>query len=644
MNLTPKLSALVLLATTLTASAQTSLDKSLQSIDQTIAQGPFKPEWSSLKSHQDPEWFRDAKFGIYTHWGPVTVGTEDGGAQWYGNSMYILGTASFASHQKKFGDQKNVGFKDIIPKLTAEKFNADAWADLFAKAGAKFAGPVAVHHDNFSMWDSQLTRWNSVKMGPHRDITGELEKAIRAHGMKFITTFHHGFAWRYFEPSFQYDGADPKNADLYTEFHLKGAPPSKQFQDLWLAKVYEVLNKYQPDLIWFDFEFFKVIQPEYQQKLFAMAYDWAAENKRTIGVCQKDGKIHESTSILDFERGRADRITPYPWLTDTVVGDWFCVKNAHRKSVDQLVSVLVDIVSKNGCLLLDVGPAVDGTIMDQDRQALLGMGAWLKVNGEAIYSTRPWKIYGEGPTQQAKTGGFSEHADKPFTSEDIRFTQSKDGKILYATALGIPKDGKIVIKSLALPAGKISDISLIGYSGKLEWKQTADALLMTLPSDSTAEHAISFKILAGELTPVEVKQSIVTATKDANILTVTLSLANAEIHGKTPLDSGKETHSVPWADPKDSLSWNVKIDQAGTYGVFVTYSSLAGGSDFIVEAGTQKFQGKTSSTASWSSYRRDNLGEFFAEKSGNYTVSLKANDKASWNGMGVKTITLERIE
>ena len=250
-----------------------ALAEQLRRVDETMAKGPFQPNWESLKAHQDPEWFRDAKFGIYTHWGPVTVGAEDGpsGGQWYGHSMYDTNSPTFKYHQKKYGDQHTVGYKDIIPKFTAEKFNADDWADLFAKAGAKFAGPVAVHHDNFAMWNSQLTRWNSQNMGPHRDITGELEKTIRAHGMKFITTFHHGYAWRYFEPAFKFDAADGENADLYTEVHARKAPASQHFQDVWLAMVDEVLNKYQPDLIWFDFEFFAVIQPEYQQKLFATA-------------------------------------------------------------------------------------------------------------------------------------------------------------------------------------------------------------------------------------------------------------------------------------------------------------------------------------------------------------------------------------
>ena len=473
---------------------EVALTNELKTIEATIAQGPFQPDWESLKAHQDPEWFRDAKFGIYTHWGPVTVGAEDGpaGGQWYGHSLYDTNSPTFKYHQKKFGDQHTVGYKDIIPKFTAEKFNADDWADLFAKAGAKFAGPVAVHHDNFAMWNSQLTRWNSQNMGPHRDITGELEKSIRAHGLKFITTFHHGYAWRYFEPAFQFDGADGLNTDLYTEVHDHKATASKHFQDMWLAMVDEVLHRYQPDLIWFDFEFFAVIQPDYEKKLFADTYDWAAQNNRTIGVCQKSRDIHKFTSILDFERGREDKITPYPWLTDTAAGEWFHQRSAPYKSVSTLVTTLVDIVSKNGCLLLDVGPAADGTIPPMARARLLGLGDWLRLNGEAIYGTRPWKTYGEGPTKQAKAGGFSENADKPFTAQDIRFT-TKAG-VLYAIVLGVP-NGEVKIAALNSAAGKITSVNLLGSDEKLAWQQSADGLVIQPAKSWPCQHAVTFKII-----------------------------------------------------------------------------------------------------------------------------------------------------
>ena len=498
MKMISKILALMVLAGSLTGAEAVLVNEAaraavLKNIDETIARGPFQPDWASLKAHQDPEWFRDAKFGIYTHWGPVTVGAEDGpdGGQWYGNSMYKTNSPTFRYHQQKYGDQHQVGYKDMIPKFTAPHFDAGAWADLFARAGAKFAGPVAVHHDNFAMWDSQVTPWNSVAMGPHRDITGELARAIRGHGMKFITTFHHGYAWRYFEPAFKYDGADPQFASLYTEVHSPHAAPSRHFQDTWLAMVDEVLTQYQPDLIWFDFEFFAVIKPDYEQKLFATAYNWAAQNGRTIGVCQKSPTIHKQTSILDFERGREDRLVPFPWLTDTAVGPWFNQKSEKFKSVDELVAVLVDIVSKNGCLLLDVGPAADGTIPEGSRERLLGLGDWLKVNGEAIYGTRPWTIYGEGPTKQTKAGGFSENADRPFTAQDIRFT-THDGA-LYAVVLAKPT-GAVTIQSLGTAAGKIAGIRLLGSQEKLAWQQESTGLTIQPPAEWPGNQAVTFKI------------------------------------------------------------------------------------------------------------------------------------------------------
>lgn len=477
---------------------QSPLTKTIAEIDKTIEKGIYKSNWESLKKHVDPEWFHDAKFGIYTHWGPVTVGSTGGGSQWYGSDMYKPDVKTFDYHLKNFDDQNKVGYKDFPLMLTAQNFNAEEWADLFEQSGAKFAGPVAIHHDNFAMWDSKLTRWNSVAMGPKRDITGELEKAIRKRGLKYITTFHHGYAWRYFEPAFKYDGADPKYADLYTELHATDAPPSKEFQDLWLAMVYEVLGKYQPDLIWFDFEFFEVIKPEYQQKLFAATYNWAEKNKRTIGVCQKSADIREYTGIFDIERGREDDIKPYMWLTDSMVSEWFYDETSKAKPLELLIAMLVDIVSKNGCLLLNVGPTVDGKIPDKDREALLGMGKWLKINGEAIYSTRPWKVYGEGPTIMEKSGRFSEVTDKLYTDQDIRFTSSKDEKTLYAIQLGVPSNGVTRIKTLANNSKfgadvRISSVELLGY-GPVKFERSNDFLEIKLPANLPSDVALSFKL------------------------------------------------------------------------------------------------------------------------------------------------------
>ncbi len=455
-------------------------------IDALLASGPFKPDWDSLHAHQDAAWFRDAKFGIYTHWGPVTVGSSysPGDAEWYGNQMYKPDHPAFEYHKKTFGDQKTVGYKDIIPKFTGEHFDANRWADVVARSGAKFAGPVAMHHDNFALWNSSLTRWNAVAMGPHRDIVGELADAYRSKGLKFITSFHHGYAWRYFEPSFAFDGADPNYADLYTEVHAPEAPPSKHFQDLWLAKVYEVLSRYEPDLIYFDFEFYAVITPEYQQRLFATAYDWAAKNGRTISVTQKDREIHEHTGILDFERGREDVITSYPWLDDTAIGPWFYVAAEKLKTPSYLIGLLADIVAKNGCMLLDIGPKVDGTFPEESEAILLKVGEWLRVNGEAIYGTRPFSVYGEGPTRNVGGAGFSENKDKPFTGRDVRYTTR--GNALYVIFLGRP-DSSVELTAVnreSLGAGRIESIHVIGSGEKVSWHLEEKGIKLAIPASA----------------------------------------------------------------------------------------------------------------------------------------------------------------
>ena len=329
--------------------------------------------------------------------------------EWYGNQMYVEKHAAFGYHRQRFGDQKTFGYKDVIPKFTAPKFNADEWAELFARAGAKFAGPVAVHHDKFAMWDSQVTRWNSVAMGPHRDITGELEKAIRKRGMKLITTFHHGFAWQYYEPAYAFDAADGKNADLYGDPHEKGKPPNERFLKAWLAMVDEVLAKYKPDLTWFDFELQRVIPVEYQRLMFAARLQLGGEGAsrdRCRAQVPRDSQAHRHPRLRTRPRGQGDRL-----------------RLAHRHVGGSLVppqcAGIPDHQRPGGHLrgyrgeerlpAAERGPSRRRQHPGEGaRRCWRQLGGWMKVNGEAIYGSRPWQVYGEGPTRNTGAASASE--------------------------------------------------------------------------------------------------------------------------------------------------------------------------------------------------------------------------------------------
>ena len=411
----------------------------------------YEPTWESLRRYKEvPEWLREGKFGIYTHWGPYAVHAYGSNTTWYSFALYADPESEARKHfEKTFGSLEEIGYKELIPMFTAEKFDADEWADLFQKAGAKFAGPVAEHHDGFAMWDTKYSEWNAAKMGPKRDVVGELEEAIKKRDMKFVTAFHHAANWFFFPVwDDQYDTGDPKYAGLYGQPHKQGEMRNQEFLDEWYGKIIEVIDEYSPDFIWFDFGLDSIAEG-YVKDFLAYYYNHATGKNKEVVVTYKGHALVPGTGVRDLELGQEPRITYHEWITDSTVDDrgaWGYANDLVFKSPDRVIDNLVDRVSKNGYLLLNVGPKPDGTIPDEARELLLAVGQWLEINGEAIYGTTPWFIAGEGPTnlEDATRIGFNE-ADTPYTGEDIRFTVKGDN--LYATFLDWPGK-KAIIRTL----------------------------------------------------------------------------------------------------------------------------------------------------------------------------------------------------
>jgi alpha-L-fucosidase len=421
-----------------------------------IDAGPYAADWASLAEVSEaPEWFRDAKFGIYFHWGVYSVPAF--GSEWYPRRMHKKGHPAYKHHLQTYGSPADYPYTRFVPQFAAAEFDAGRWADLFERAGARYAGPVAEHHDGFAMWDSQVTPWNAAAMGPKGDVTGQLAEAVRERGMRFVTTFHHarndlhwrqggwdGF-YRFAKKNFPSLFEEPKTSWMY------GGMGRGPFLNMWLSKLGEVIDQYQPDLIWFDGELHE-IPIEYRKMFLAHYYNRAKRWGKEVVVTRKGGDLPPEVSLKDFEKGRAADVMEHPWLTDDTItdGSWGYTQGMKIKPTGRVLHSLIDIVSKNGCLLLNVSPKASGVIPGDQRKVLQEIGTWLGQNGEAIYATRPWETYGEGPTE-LKEGEFEGVTDVEggYTARDVRYTRSKDGEALYAIALGWPEGGELPLQSVA---------------------------------------------------------------------------------------------------------------------------------------------------------------------------------------------------
>jgi alpha-L-fucosidase len=480
----------------------------LQDVDTVNHQGRFRADWESLQQYETPDWYRDAKFGIFIHWGVYSVPAF--GSEWYPRMMYVKDSNEYKHHIETYGPQDKFGYKDFIPMFKAEHFDPAAWAELFKKAGAKYVVPVAEHHDGFSMYDSGVSDWTVTKMGPHRDTTGDLAKAVRAAGLHFGLSSHrveHNF---FLGPgrSIPSDVNDPQFAALYGPAHnwvmnSSGTPLNNDFTfvssawaDDWLARAAELVEKYHPDVFYFDWWIGQsTIRPNLT-RFAAFYYNSSLKYGDHIGVINyKDYAMQEHSGVLDIERGQLGDLRPFPWQTDTSVSNksWGYIKNDTFKSPEFVVHQLIDIVSKNGNLLLNIGPRSDGTIPEEVQKVLLDVGAWLDVNGEAIYGTRPWRIYGEGPTK-VSTGAFHDTETTKYSPEDFRFTTKSD--VLFVIGLAWPTSGEAVVHSITTTAGNkpIENVALVGGDGKLQFEQRADGLHIKLPGQAPAKFAYALRV------------------------------------------------------------------------------------------------------------------------------------------------------
>lgn len=510
-----------------------------------IALGRFRPTWKGLQQYEVPEWFRDAKFGIWAHWGPQCQ-PERG--DWYARHLYCEGHYQYSEHLKHYGHPSKVGFKDIIHTWKAEKWQPDKLLELYQRAGARYFFALANHHDNLDLWSSKYQPWNSVNMGPKRDLIGEWAAAARKHGMRFGVSVHASHSWSWYETSqgadkagplagIAYDGKLTKDdgkgtwwegydpQDLYEQNHrpspdFEGATsiwgrwewnngasqPDQAFCDRFYNRTIDLIEKYKPELIYFDDTALplwpvsdaglKIATHFYNRNL-----QWNNDNGVLFGkVLEADQK---ECMALDIERGRSHVIEALPWQTDTCLGNWHydigVYQNKGYKSAETVVHTLIDVVSKNGNLLLSVPLRGDGTPDDAELEILEGIAAWMQINQEAIHGTRPWKVMGEGPqmaeTEASSGSNFNEDKIRPFSAEDVRFTTK--GEILYAILMGSPSK-PVTIRSLGTRAGlsaaTIGTVALLGSEEQIHWSQTEEALTIDKPTAPPNSIAIVFKI------------------------------------------------------------------------------------------------------------------------------------------------------
>ncbi len=516
----------------------------VNTVSEKIADGIFEPTWESLSKYEVPEWFRDAKFGIWAHWGPQC---QPGQGDWYARHMYVQGSDQYNSHVKNYGHPTKVGFKEVINDWKAEEWDPEKLVKLYKRAGAKYFFAMANHHDNLDMWNSKYQEWNSVKVGPKKDILSGWAKAAKNNNLPLGLSIHAAHAWIWYETSQKSDTSDaykniPYDAkltkadgantwwngfdpqELYEQNHQlsegnenvnsihrqwswgNGATiPSQAYCDKFYNRTLDMINQFNPDLIYFDDTALPLYPISDAGLKIASHYynsNMALHSSKLEAVLF--GKIltdeQKDCLVWDVERGAPDKIQDTPWQTCTCIGEWHyknsIYENNQYKSVKDVIHMLVDVVSKNGNLLLNIPVRGDGSIDDKEIAVVEGITAWMEINKESIYATRPWKIFGEGPSAESanplNAQGFNEGKVK-FSSKDLRFNLK--GNLLYVTVFGVP-DEKILIKNLsaANEQKKINNISLLGSDEKIKWNQNENYLVIEKPEIIPNDIAVVFEI------------------------------------------------------------------------------------------------------------------------------------------------------
>lgn len=652
----------------------------IQENEEPMQTGTFGPTWESLKQYKTPDWFRDAKFGIWAHWGSQC---QPEAGDWYARNMYIEGSWQYKIHLEKYGHPSVFGFKDVIHEWKAENWNPGELVALYKRAGAQYFVAMANHHDNFDNWDSTYQPWNSVALGPKKDLISGWAKAARNNGLRFGVSIHAAHAWSWYEVAqgadktgeyagvpydgkltkadgrgLWWEGLDPQ--ELYAQDHVPGSQlqwdwkaaegssiPDAAYCEKFYNRTVDLINKYKPDLVYFD-DTVLPLYPVSDAGLKIAAHYYNSSLKWHNGHLEAvlTGKILNSEQrqcmVWDIERGKSNQIEPFSWQTDTCIGSWHYdrnIYNRHRyKNAKTVIQMLIDIVSKNGNLLLNIPVRADGTIDSDEQQVLENVAAWMDVNKEGIFSTRPWKVFGEGPaltnTAPLSAQGFNEGKGEPLTADDIRYTVSKDGKTLYAFAMGRPTEGQLKLQSVRAQAYPEAKVTLLGQSAEIAY-HVNDMGGLTLTWDSSLsgrpidEYASVFKLSGFDFS----------LNPDYSPNAIVLKAEDAVLNGQQiRMEKRANRMNIGWWDkPDEDVHWLLKIVDVGDYHFRGEFASLES-SQLVMQVDGKQVVFPVAATGNWDKPSVVEIGTIHFDKPGVYHVRLSPKQNDAYHSVNLWSI------